>query len=108
MASSAPFLSQLAASGVPFVACDRPDVNHRTIQDLAIAAQKRKTAKIEKINEMRAAGTLSTTGTDARIEEAWPLRRDARKREISRPRSNRFWKLRGTKAGTYREISRGA
>ena len=58
MASSAPFLSRLAASGVPFVACDRPDVNQWTIQDVAIAAQKRKAAKIEKINEMRAAGTL--------------------------------------------------
>jgi Bacterial regulatory proteins, gntR family len=58
MASSAPFLSQLVASRVPFVACDRPDVNPLTIRNLAIAAQTRKTAKIEKIKQQRAAGTL--------------------------------------------------
>jgi hypothetical protein len=41
-------LSLLAQSEIRFVACDRPDVNHRTIVDLAAAAQIKKRAMIER------------------------------------------------------------
>src|SRR5206468_3856129 len=41
LAASAPVLSQLAASGVDFVCCDKPHVNHRTIEALAIDAQRK-------------------------------------------------------------------
>lgn len=49
LAASAPILSQLAASGVEFVACDKPQVNHRTIEALATAAQRKEKARTERI-----------------------------------------------------------
>lgn len=57
-AASAPLLSQLAASGVRFVTGDRKDVNHVTIQGLAIAAQKARTAKVEKLRKLHASGAF--------------------------------------------------
>jgi DNA invertase Pin-like site-specific DNA recombinase len=40
-------LSQLAGSGIRFVACDRPDVSHATVTGLAAAAQRAKKTRIE-------------------------------------------------------------
>jgi len=44
-----PFLPQLAASGIRFVACDKPKVNHLTIQAVAAAAQAKEKARGKRI-----------------------------------------------------------
>jgi hypothetical protein len=49
LAASATVLSQLAASGIKFVACDNPTVNHTTVWQLAAAAQRTKTVRIERL-----------------------------------------------------------
>lgn len=48
LAASAPILSQLAASGVQFVACDMPHVNHLTIRKLASRAQTKERARAKR------------------------------------------------------------
>jgi DNA invertase Pin-like site-specific DNA recombinase len=55
LVDSAPILSQLAASGVDFVTCDKPKVHHHTIEALAIAAQRKEKVRREHLRTQWAA-----------------------------------------------------